>query len=175
MLTIKEHLLFYLLVIFSLVNCSNPNQSKGKKYLVNNLTMNYPIIIEFGAIGKDSELPPTIINLGRDSIRISTRNKTKITEIDSFAIATNNTKFEKLMSKLKTDEITGDKKYVNPFVRDGGYMTISSKSGQKQFVNIFTSSGIEDKPYIEPDTLGLSKFRDIFIYSNSLVREITNR
>ena len=166
----KLNILIITFSVFVFTNCTNQISNNKNDERVINKKINYPITIELGAIGKGSNLPPTTFEINHDSVRISTRKKISVTEIQKFSITRKNTKFEELLSKLGTEDIKGDKHYFNPFIRYGGYMNISNEDGKRRFTNTFTR--LADKSKIQPDTIGLSKFENISKYANLLMQEM---
>jgi hypothetical protein len=158
--------------VLTLINCAHQISQNNGGELVKHSIINYPVKIEFGAIGKGSKLPLTTFEINFDSVRISTTKKTLITEIQNFSIATKQTKFGELLSNLEMKDIKGDKHYFNPYIRDGGYMIISYKHGNRRFTNTF--SKISDKSRIKPDTIGLDKFENISKYALQLLKESGN-
>lgn len=168
----KLKILTIVISVLTLINCANQIRQNIGGELVKSSIIDYPVKIEFGAIGKGSKLPPTTFEINYDSVRISTLKKTSITEIQNFSIATNKTKFGELLRNLEMKDIKGDKHYFNPSVRDGGYMNISNKHGNRRFTNTF--SKISDNSRVKPDTIGLDKFENISKYSFQLLKESGN-
>lgn len=158
--------------VLTLINCAHQISQNNGGELVKHSIINYPVKIEFGAIGKGSKLPLTTFEINFDSVRISTTKKTLITEIQYFSIATKKTKFGELLSNLEMKDLKGDKHYFNPYIRDGGYMIISYKHGNRRFTNTFSKIG--DKSRIKPDTIGLDKFENISKYALQLLKESGN-
>ena len=130
----------------------------------------FPVKIEFGAIGKGSKRLPTTFEIRKDSVLISYRDQFSWGNMKSHSTPTKKTKFVELFSSFFESDFAGEKSYHKIFIRDGGFMRISNKLGQRSFANVFSSLG--DKSRIRPDTIGLSRFEAIKIYSNSLIREL---
>ena len=157
-----------LLFIF-LPNCTN--QNKPKKSIEENHELSYPIVIEFGAVGKGSNLPPSVFNINRDTIYFSRWNKQPNKGIENFAMATTETEFVKLLSELTESDLKGNKEYYNSYIKDGGYMKITTSLGQRKFSNTFGTG--PESSLIKTDTIGLSKFEDISSYAKTLLFELS--
>ncbi len=167
----KLDLIILMFLLFGFSNCSNQNKLNGNVADVNVESLIYPIKIEFGAVGKGSKSPPTIIKIDRDSVRVSATDR--YFKMNVFSIETKETKFEEVLSSLDAEDIKDDKHYYHPFIRDGGYMNISNELGNRKFTNTFSKNG--DKSNIKPDTIGLTKFEMISNYANSFLKEIENK
>ena len=165
----KLKILIIAISVLTLINYANQISQDKSGELAKNSIIDYPVKIQFGAIGKDSKLPPTTFEVNYDTVRISTKKRTSITEIQNYSIATKKTKFEELLSILEMKDLKGDKHYFNPYIRDGGYMNISNKHGNRRFTNTFSKIG--DRSRIKPDTIGLSKFENISKYASQLLIE----
>lgn len=150
-----------------LPNCTNQNSLKKTDKESNELS--YPIVIEFGAVGKGSNLPPSVFKINSDSIDISRWNKLPNKGIQSFTIATKETEFLSLIDKLDESDLTGTVDYYNLYIRDGGFMKITTSLGQRKFINTFGMS--PENSLIKPDTIGLFKFEQISKYAKTLLAE----
>ncbi len=164
----QPYFLAFIFLFFAFANCVNERNERSQE--ANEHAVTFPLTIEFGAIGKGANLPPTIIEINSDTVTITKRQKGSITEIESRAIKTADTRFIELFAALQTEDLEGNKDYYHPFMRDGGYMKVSNNAGARKFSNIFSSIG--DPSKIKPDTLGLSKFKNISNYSKLLLREM---
>lgn len=168
--------IFSFLLFGIFISCSSQNKV-NEKPMKNDNRMIYeidstmlPITIKFGAIGKGSTLPPTIFKITGDSILITSKNRRVITGLNKYSINIKTTKFAKLFSNIPKGDFEGDKHYYHEFVRDGGYMEISTKYGKRKFSNTFFKE--VDRSKIKPDTLNLSKFEAISNYSLLLLRDL---
>lgn len=161
----KLNLVTTSILIFLLSHCTNQNRLNGSN------EENYPIKIEFAAVGKGSKLPPTVFTINQDSVSVTMMRKSSYDKVDNYSIATKETKFEQLLSDLDEEDLKGEKHYYNLFIRDGGYMMVSSESGNRKFTNIFNSS--RENSYIKPDTIGINKFENIYKYANLLRLDIS--
>lgn len=133
----------------------------------------FPVKIEFGAVGKGSKLPPTTFEIRKDSVIISYNDKYSWGKMKTYSTPTKKTKFIKLFSYFFESDFLGSKSYNNSSIKDGGFMQISNKLGQRRFTNVFSMIG--DESHIRPDTVGLSRFRTIKTYSNSLIRKLNEK
>ncbi len=164
----QSHFLVFIFWFFAFANCVNERNERSQK--ANEHVVTFPLTIEFGAIGKGANLPPTIIEINSDIVIITKRQKGSITEIESHAIKTANTRFIELFTALQPVDLEGNKDYYHSFIRDGDYMKVSNNAGVRKFSNTFSAIG--DPSNIKPDTLGLSKFKNISDYSKLLLREM---
>lgn len=156
------------LLIITFSNCANQSKFDHQEMEVSSHKLVYPIKIEIGAIGKGSNLPPSIIIINQDSVTVSGWDKAPQKGTINHSIATIDTDFNKLISTMDEDDLRDKKHYYNPFIRDGGYMIISNESGVRKFTNALHS---QNKFQIQPDTIGLTKFENISNYSLSLLHE----
>ena len=164
----KNKPIIYSILLLSFTNCVN-QKTINDKVATKHSTI-YPITIELGALGKGANLPPTIIEINKDSCRISYSEWKSAPARQKISIATDQTEFNQLFSELQTEDLKGEKHYYNPFMRDGGYMKISNALGNRKFTNTFSSIG--EPSNIKPDSIGLSKFENISVYSKLLFRKI---
>ncbi len=146
-----------------IASCSHQVDSKDNKQA----ELDYPYTIEWGPYGKGSSLHPSTIKINKDSVRIIMRDQENPMHTRSFAIASDQTKFESLLRELEPWD--GDKHYNNPDVRDGGYWSISNKNGSIKFVNVFM--GLSSREDIRPDTIGLDAFENLFDHARSVLKE----
>jgi len=153
--------LFFLLILSSCFSSSNADN--------NTSSLHFPYTIEFGAVGKGADIPPTVFIINQDSIKITTRDRRAISETREIHLKTSKTKFVRLLKLLNEENLQGDRHYYQPSVKDGEYMKIATKLGTRKFTNTF--SKYSDKSKIKPDTIGLNKFEKISVYAKSVMLE----
>ena len=129
----------------------------------------FPLTIEFGAIGMGAIQQPSTIYITKDSVRITKRSYEQADNVLSFPIT--QTQYLDLFSNFFKDDFTGEKHYYEPYAKDGGYMKVISKWGERKFSNVFLSS--KNTANILPDTIGLSKVEPIYIYSSQQMRDLS--
>lgn len=90
-------------------------------------------------------------------------------EMQQQLILATETQFVKMLSQLSKEDMTGDKHYYNMQIRDGGYMIVKNPHGERKFTNIFRHT---DRSLVRPDTVGLSKFEELYAYANGILLEM---
>lgn len=163
----------YLIFLLLIFGCSNEQEKKLEVKHLKLLSIEevkselLPMKIQFGAIGKGYGLPPSIININTDSVRITTRRQ------QYFSIPIEDTDYIENLQKFNISEFQDSIHYVKRMSRDGGFMLISNKLGSRKFSNTF--SKISDVKYIVPDTIGLSKFKNLYSISTAILMKFRNQ
>lgn len=134
----------------------------------------FPVKIEFGAAGKGSKLPRTTFEIRKDSVLLSYRSRFSKSPWDmkTYSIETKKTKFVELFSHFFESDFLGSKRYYEPGIRDGGFMRISTRLGERIFANLF--SGIRNKSQIKPGTT-MARFEAISKYSKSIISDLNEK
>lgn len=130
-----------------------------------------PVTISFGAAGKGDNLPPNVIEINANEVKVTTF---EFETLKSSAVyATDNTQFMFLLNRLGKHRLSGQKHYGNCGVRDGSYVQISSTAGKIGFQNAFDSDGSvwQQPSFCRPYPPGLEDYKLLIKYSTHLVRE----
>lgn len=188
-----------LLTIFCM-SCAEKQKSKDDSD--KSFNVNYPFMIESGAISRRSA--PAFITIEKDSVRVymgikeslkgdySYANKDSVTRDDIRArlqkmvaidtsqldivhsVATSSTEFHRFYAAFNKDDLEGETRYNLRHMRDGGYTKFTNPNGTRTYSNILYKREL-DVSRVKPDTIGLSKFKSLYNYAAIMLQEIREK